>query len=191
MPLKDVRDGNSIIAPKDGPCALHRYIYWNIATRRAAEGSRMEISVRELTTCGAAPDGGTIAVDCIDSSGEPVSIRLPFDLAGALAMTLPQLISSVVKARSGSDKARYVFRLGRWSIESTLDFLCLIVTLRTEDGFEAAFAVDLETSRSFARALTRSEQRARAAAGNLAEAVSATDHPDGLRDVVTDGKLIQ
>jgi hypothetical protein len=125
-------------------------------------GRRVNLSVRKLVTCGATRDGGTVNIEFIDASGEPISIQLPFEQAGALTLTLPQLMSFAVKARSGSDAARYVFPLGRWSIEATPDFRCLIVTLRTEDGFEVAFSLPLDACSPLAWELKHSAQQARA-----------------------------
>jgi len=115
----------------------------------------MEISSAKLTTCDVTPDGGIVRLNLVDVAGNPVSLQLPFDQAGALAMTLPGLLTKAVKARDGSDSARFVFPLGDWVLERIADCRALIVTLKTTDGFEASFGVPLDTCRSLAAALRR------------------------------------
>jgi hypothetical protein len=75
-------------------------------------------------------------------------------------MTLPQLMTFAVQARSGSDTARYIFPLGKWSIEAAANLRSLIVCLRTEDGFEVAFSIPLEMCNSLAWAIRRDAQLA-------------------------------
>jgi hypothetical protein len=111
------------------------------------------VTADKLTTAGVASDGSMLHIDFIDAAGKATSLRLGFEQAGALAMTLPQLMSAAVKARLGSDTARYVFPLGQWSIEATPDFGSLILSLKTTDGFEVAFSVPLAACRSLAWAL--------------------------------------
>jgi hypothetical protein len=53
----------------------------------------MEIKSSRLTTCDVTRDGEVIRLNLIDAAGGPVSLRLPFDQAGALAMTLPGLLT--------------------------------------------------------------------------------------------------
>jgi hypothetical protein len=122
----------------------------------------MEISSAELTTCDVTPDGKIVTLNLIDVAGNPVSLRLPLDQAGALTMTLPGLLTKAVKARDGSDTARFVFPLGDWLLERVADCRALIVTLKTTDGFEVSFGAPLETCRSFGAALRREEIKAAA-----------------------------
>src|SRR5215470_8572821 len=77
----------------------------------------------------------------MDRSDTAVSVQLPFDQAEAVVMTLPQLLTRAVRRRTGKPEARYVFGLGEWAIEDTKDKDCLIVTLKTTDGFEVSFAI--------------------------------------------------
>src|SRR3984885_7648537 len=93
----------------------------------------MEIASSKLTTCDVAPDGEVITLNLVDAAGNPVSLRLPFGQAGALAMTLPGLLSKALKARCGNESSRYVFPLGEWLLENAADGRTLIVTLKTVD----------------------------------------------------------
>jgi hypothetical protein len=104
----------------------------------------VKISSRKLTSCRVTEDGETVELDLADRSGAAVSVQLPFEQAEAIAMTLPHLLTRAVKKRTGSEEARYVFGLGEWSIEDTREGNCLIVTLKTADGFEVSFAIPFE-----------------------------------------------
>ena len=115
----------------------------------------MEIESSKLTTCDVAPDGDFVTLDLVDVAGNPVSLRLPFDQAGALAMTLPGLLSKALKARCGNESLRYVFPLGEWLLEGAADGCTVIVTLKTVDGFEVSFGASLDLWRSLASDLRR------------------------------------
>ena len=112
----------------------------------------MEIDGTRLTTCCVASDGETVCLNLLDSSGRPVSLRLPFDQARTLTMTLPQLLTFALKAKTGNDTARHVFSLGPWRLEAATD-LQLIITFGTPDGFEVSFCAQSEDCYQIARAL--------------------------------------
>ena len=52
----------------------------------------MEIDSQALTTCDVSQDGRAISLGFVDTTGNPATIRLSLDQAGALLMTLPGLI---------------------------------------------------------------------------------------------------
>ena len=112
----------------------------------------MKIDGLRLTTCGVATDGETLRLDFIDKAGHPVSLFLPFDEARSLTMTLPQLLSFALKARTGDDTARHVFTMAEWRLEAATDAR-FIITFTTHDGFEASFCLALEECWELARAL--------------------------------------
>jgi hypothetical protein len=70
-------------------------------------------------------------------------------------MTLPHLLSSAVRRKTGNDESRYVFDLGEWAIESAKGHNCLIATLKTPNGFEVSFAIPPEAGRFFGWTLQR------------------------------------
>jgi hypothetical protein len=113
----------------------------------------VKICSSKLTTCGVLEDGETVRLDLLDQSGAPVSVQFPFEQVEALAMTLPQLLTHAMQVRSGSEQARYVFPLGQWLIEESREQDCLIVTLRTTDGFEVSFGIPFDTGRALGWAL--------------------------------------
>ena len=62
----------------------------------------MEIDSNALITCDVAKDGGAISLGFVDTTGNPATIRLSIDQAGALLMTLPGLIDRALQARFGT-----------------------------------------------------------------------------------------
>lgn len=114
-----------------------------------------------LTTCDTTEDGQVIRLDFLDDAGEPVSVAFPFRQAASVMMTMPRLLSKALKEQTQSDTSRYVFVLGRWSIEST-EQPCLIMTLTTDDGFEVSFGIPFETCRAMGWALKEEGAKATA-----------------------------
>ena len=78
--------------------------------------------------------------------------------AGEQIMTLPQLLASALRQKTGDEDARYVFGLGEWAIESAKGQDCLIATLKTPDGFEVCFGIPFEACRSLGSNLLRAAQ---------------------------------
>lgn len=124
----------------------------------------MEINGHKLSTCGVTADGETVNLDLLDVAGKSISLRLPFEQVGALAMTLPQLLTRAVRGRTGSETARFVFSLGEWRVEGAAESCALIVTLKTDDGFEVSFGMPVEACRSLAWAL---KEKAECVAGRI------------------------
>jgi hypothetical protein len=127
----------------------------------------IEIQSAKLTTCDVTDDGKIVRLNLVDVAGNSVSLRLPFEHAGALAMTLPGLLTQALKASRQDGSARYIFPLDDWLLEAVAGCRALIVTLKTTDGFEVSFAAPLDTCRSLASALRRQ-------ATNVAKMVSAS-----------------
>ena len=101
----------------------------------------MEIDSQALTTCEVAPDGEAISLGFVDTTGNPATIRLSIDQAGALLMTLPGLIDRTLQTRFADQSLRYVYPLASWIVEQSSDLAQGIVTLRTVDGFSVCFSI--------------------------------------------------
>jgi len=99
------------------------------------------IDLKELTTCGVSPCGNVIELNFTDGAGRPGCLRMSFDSAQAIAMTLPQLLTEALRKITGTDKARYVFPLGSWWMEANERADGLIATFATDDGFQVSFGV--------------------------------------------------
>ncbi len=113
----------------------------------------MEIDSQSLTTCDVAQDGGTIRLGFIDSSGNPASIRLSLNDVGALAMTLPELLSKALRTRYGEQNLRYTYPLSSWTVERSSDPATAMVTLNTTDGFSVCFSMPSALQHEFGEAL--------------------------------------
>src|ERR1700722_10586093 len=101
----------------------------------------MDIDSQALTTCEVAANGHAISLGFVDTVGNPATIRLSLDQAGALLMTLPRLIDRALQTRFVDQSLRYTYPLASWIIEQSSDLTQGIVTLRTVDGFDVCFAI--------------------------------------------------
>ncbi len=113
----------------------------------------MEINSQSLTSCEVAQDGGTIRLGFIDSNGNPASVRLSLNDVGALAMTLPELLSKALRARYGDQSLRYAYPLSSWTVERSSDPATAMITLSTVDGFSVCFSMPFELQHEFGEAL--------------------------------------
>ena len=111
-------------------------------------------------------------------------------------MTLPQLLTFALKAKTGDDSARYVFTLAQWRLEAATDSR-LIITLGTPDGFEVSFCMTLQECRELARAL-RADALAvlyqpivDLATGNIVGAEALVRWTDEYRNAVTPEVFVQ
>jgi hypothetical protein len=115
----------------------------------------MIINCSTLTTCHATRNGEIVMLEFIDEDGRSISVRLAFEHAQSVAMTLPRLLTQAVKAQTGQDSARYVFPLGEWILEGIEGDQSFILTLKTEDGFEVSFRMPPGPSKSLGWSLQR------------------------------------
>jgi len=113
----------------------------------------METDSNALITCEVAPDGEAISLGFVDTTGNPASIRLSIDQAGALLMTLPGLIDRALQTRFGDQSLRYAYPLASWVIEQSSNATQCIVTLRTADGFSVCFSIPLQRQSELGEAL--------------------------------------
>ncbi|HUD58382.1 MAG TPA: hypothetical protein VMQ99_02665 [Acetobacteraceae bacterium] len=81
-------------------------------------------------------------MDFIGTDGTSHRIVLPFDVLTGLLMTLPRMLQAALDARFPDGSLRFVQRLGSWQIEQAEANPGLILRLGTQDGFEAAFALN-------------------------------------------------
>jgi hypothetical protein len=115
---------------------------------QGAPSTIMIINCGTLTTCHVVENGNLIMLEFIDEDGRSMSLRLTFEHAQSIAMTLPQLLTQAIRAQTGQDTARYVFHLGEWLLEGAEGEQSLILTLKTEDGFEVSFRMPASASKA-------------------------------------------
>jgi hypothetical protein len=112
-----------------------------------------KIVSRRLTTCDVIRDGEAVRLDLVNHAGFAVSLEMSIEQAESVVMTLPRLLATAVKARTGDSQSRYVFPTGQWSLETTDGANCLLMTLTTTDGFEVTFGVPFAQCRGLGQAL--------------------------------------
>jgi hypothetical protein len=113
----------------------------------------MDIESQSLTTCEVAPDGNTVVLGFTDSQGASAKIRLPLNQIGALAMTLPDLISKALQSRYSDPTLRYAYPLASWTVERSSEPGTGMMTLSTTDGFSVCFSMERELQQTLAEAL--------------------------------------
>ena len=113
----------------------------------------MEIEPQTLTTCEVAADGNTVVLGFTDPNGVPAQIRLSLNQVGALAMTLPNLITKALRSRYGDHSLRYAYPLASWTVEQSSDPQTRMVTLCTTDGFSVCFSMQHELQHELGEAL--------------------------------------
>ena len=118
----------------------------------------MEIEPQTLTTCEVAPDGNTVVLGFTGPSGVPAQIRLSLNQVGALAMTLPNLITKALRSRYGDHSLRYAYPLASWTVEQSSDPQTRMVTLCTTDGFSVCFSMQHELQHELGEALASGSQ---------------------------------
>lgn len=112
------------------------------------------ITSRRLTTCQVVEGGKGVRLGFVDHDGKSSSVTFPFDQAESIVMTLPQMLSTALQLRTHNDKARYVFPLKRWSLESSgEDFL--VANMMTNDGFQVSFAIPREVCKAIGWSLSQ------------------------------------
>jgi hypothetical protein len=104
----------------------------------------MEIEVQSLTTCDITADNGLISLGFVDISGQPVTIQLSVEQAGAWIMTLPGLVDKALQTRYADATLRYTYPLASWKVEQSTDPNHCMMTLKTADGFGACFLIARE-----------------------------------------------
>src|SRR3979490_180637 len=113
----------------------------------------MEIETQALTTCEVAADGNAVSLGFFDSAGQPATIRLSLNQAGALVMTLPGLIDKALQTRFGDQSLRYAYPLASWVVERSTDPTQGMVTLQTVDGFSVCFSIPRQQQSELGEAL--------------------------------------
>jgi hypothetical protein len=129
-----------------------------LRSRRSAK-IRARIAVGELTGCRVVDNGETVELGLLDRCGMALSVQLSFDQSEALVMTLPHLLAQALKRRTGNAESRYVFRIGAWTIEGAESGDCLIVTVKTSDGFEVSLGLPFDACRALGASLHYEAQK--------------------------------
>lgn len=101
-------------------------------------------TVANFTSCEVSGDGRAIRLSYCDDDGAARHLHISAEQAGALAMTLPRLLSAALRARSRDPNLRFVFPLAECNLEAAAGSSHRILSLRTNDGFEVCFSLSQE-----------------------------------------------
>ena len=98
-----------------------------------------------LDTFEVAADGLSVGLGFHLAGGGVARVVVPGDCIGQLVMTLPRMARLALTRRYRDDRLRVVFPVRDLTLEAAGGSDGYILTLRTEDGFEASYAVGRET----------------------------------------------
>jgi hypothetical protein len=116
------------------------------------------VVVTALTSCHVSDDGREIRLSVRDGMGTPLDLQISAEQAGSLAMTLPKLISTALKARYRDPGMRLVYPLTDYNLEGAVGSQDRILSLKTTDGFEVCFSVAPATLAEIGQLITGHER---------------------------------
>jgi hypothetical protein len=116
----------------------------------------MEMDCRAFTEAEVVADG-TVTLGFVDESGNSVKVRLSINQAGALAMTLPELVAAALRNRHGNQKMRFAYPLTSWRIEQSSDPSTGMITLCAPDCFSICFSMQRELQNKLGEAIGTDE----------------------------------
>ena len=129
-------------------------------TNATTEATPRGIVSGELATCGVVDAGRALRLNLLDQAGNSTFVEFPFDQAASVVLTLPSLLTKALQVRTGSADARYVFAAARWALELAQGGNSLLLSLRTEDGFDVCFGISLEMCKDIGSAMSTGIKRA-------------------------------
>lgn len=96
----------------------------------------------ELLAFDVAVDGSRFRMRFARPDGSAGALNLPSDCLQSLVMSLPKMMTEVLRARHRDESLRLVFPATMARIEQSADPSTVILTLATPDGFEVSFALN-------------------------------------------------
>jgi hypothetical protein len=108
-----------------------------------------DIAGHELTVFDMASDGSRFRMSFICQDGGQGSLSLPAECLRELIMTLPRMVTQMLRARHRDESLRLVYPADNVRIERASDAKTFIVTLTTPDGFEVSFGLTEQQMKAF------------------------------------------
>jgi hypothetical protein len=139
-----------------------RYIFIYITN---AGYSQMDMDCQAFTEGEVAKDG-SVALGFVDEAGNTIRVRLSINQAGALAMTLPELVATALRNRHGNQKMRFAYPLTSWRVEQSSDLNTGMMTLCAPDGFSVCFSMGRDVQNKLGETLATDEFSTIATAAN-------------------------
>lgn len=100
-----------------------------------------EIVGQDLLAFDVAVDGSRFRMSFSRPDGSSAALNLPSDCLRAMVMSLPKMMSEVLRAQYKDDSLRLVYPAHMVRVEQAAEPSTLILTLATPDGFEVSFAL--------------------------------------------------
>lgn len=100
-----------------------------------------DIIGQDLLSFDVAVDGSRFRMSFSQPDGSATALSLPADCLQAMVMTLPKMMTEVLRARHQDETLRLVYPAHMVRVEQASDPSMLILTLATPDGFEVSFAL--------------------------------------------------
>lgn len=117
-----------------------------------------DIIGEELLAFDVAVDGSRFRMSFSRADGSAGALSLPSECLQALVMTLPKMMTEVLRARHHDESLRLVYPADMVRIEQASDPGKLILTLATPDGFEVSFALGEPQMNAIGAARERGQQ---------------------------------
>jgi len=114
------------------------------------------LEVKDLTTYEIAPDGTSVRLRMIDSTGREANVIVPMDSLQQLTLTMPKMVAQLLQAACRDPALRLVHNVATWKIERGDDGQS-IVTFETPDNFQASFALPSRDLANMAMTAARQE----------------------------------
>jgi hypothetical protein len=123
-----------------------------------------EIICASLSCVRVRPSGQAVELGFREGSGADSTLVLPHQVLGMLLMTLPGLIETALRLRTGDTSLRHVYPVGDWQLESASDGESLLLRLATPDGFAVSFCLAAGDARTLGGVLAGHTMGARRSA---------------------------
>jgi hypothetical protein len=111
------------------------------------------VEVVQPAYAGVRPCGRIAELGFRDAAGALVVLAVPHQALSMLLMTLPRLIETSLRQRTGDASLRHVYPAGDWAVEATAGNAALLLTLATPDGFSVSFSLPAADARRLGEAL--------------------------------------
>lgn len=128
-----------------------------------------DLVVQELKSLLVAPDGAAFRLGLRDLQGKDAGVIFPSDAIRALLLSLFRAGDTAFKRLLNDDSARLVYPAVACTLEALPGTGRVMLIMRSDDGFEAAFAIDpraLSTCSAEAERLSEPSRAVRSATLN-------------------------
>jgi hypothetical protein len=114
----------------------------------------LRVEVAQPAYAGVRPCGRIAELAFRDEAGALVVLAIPHQALSMLLMTLPRLIETSLRQRTGDASIRHVYPAGDWRVEAAAGDAALLLTLATPDGFSVSFRLACEDAQQLGAVLS-------------------------------------